>query len=202
MYWLVFAKGFALSASLIVAIGAQNAFLLRQAVRREFVWSIIVLFTLSDALLITIGVLGAGTSIRRLPWLLPVARWSGAALLATYGVAAFGRLWSQRGLDAADARGPRSLAAVLATAVGFTYLNPHVYLDTVLLVGSVGAAQPAWGRLPFALGATCASAAWFTTLGLGGRWLGPVLARKSAWRIVDALVAATMLGLAAGLVLS
>jgi L-lysine exporter family protein LysE/ArgO len=192
--WLAFSTGFAVCASLIIAIGAQNAFLLRQAIRNQFVIPIVLLFVGSDALLLTSGVAGGSAALGAIPWLVPLAKWLGVGFLATYGASALRRAFSPDGLVAAPTGEGASAGAgaVLGAALGFTYLNPHVYLDTVLLIGSIGATQPTAGKLPFVLGAACASATWFTLLGAGGRLLAPLFARPAAWRVIEATTAATM----------
>jgi L-lysine exporter family protein LysE/ArgO len=202
MTWLSFPTGFGVCASLIVAIGAQNAFLLRQAVRGEHVLPLVILFAACDALLITAGVAGGAAVLGATPWLLPVVRWAGAGFLVTYGILAVRRAVRPGALVAAAGRRPSSARAVILTGGAFTVLNPHVYLDTVLLVGSIGAAQPAGGKLPFVLGATCASISWFTLIGIAGRRLAPVMARPAVWRGLEAMTAAIMFGTAFALVRS
>ncbi|MBA85293.1 LysE/ArgO family amino acid transporter [Thalassobius sp. S69A] len=191
--------GFGLGLSLILAIGAQNAFVLRQGVRREHVFAVCLTCALSDALLIAAGVSGFGALVTKLPWLEPLMRWGGAAFLIVYGARAFWAAW--RGgahLDAAQA-GRASLKGVLLTCLLLTWANPHVYLDTVVLLGSV-AAQYA-DRLNFALGAMTASFVFFFSLGYGARLLAPLFARPVAWRILDVLVGLIMWTVAASLLL-
>jgi L-lysine exporter family protein LysE/ArgO len=184
--------GFAVCASLIVAIGAQNAFLLRQAVRGEHIRALVVLFAVCDAMLITAGVAGGAALLDATPWLLPLVQWGGAGFLISYGLLAARRALRAGALVAATGTRPSSRRAALLTGLAFTILNPHVYLDTVLLIGSIGAAQPAGGKLPFVLGATGASVAWFTLIGVTGRRLAPILARPAVWRAIDAVTAAIM----------
>lgn len=191
--------GFLLAASLIVAIGAQNAFVLRQGLRREHVGTVVLFCALADALLMTLGVAGVGAALASMPALSAALTALGAGFLALYGLAALNRAWRARqaGLTANTAAASRG--AVLAQAAAFTLLNPHVYLDTVLLVGAVGAQQsPPW-RPWFLAGACAASALWFSSLGYGAARLAPWFARPSAWRKLDALVGLTMLVLAATL---
>jgi len=250
--------GLGLGLSLIVAIGAQNVFLLRQGVRRERVLALVVLFALSDAVLIVAGVAGLGALIGAVPWFVDVARWVGAAFVAGYGLMAAKRairpsgeaLDAGEGLDADVADGPATaasaapdtpstggsataprgaavevapelVATAAATATGaradapaprfaatglgvivsglaLTWLNPHVYLDTVVLLGSI-AATYGEGRWLFALGAMLGSALWFTALGFGARHLGRWLRSPRAWRILDGVIAVTMLAIAARL---
>ena len=198
-HWESFPAGFAASSALIAAIGAQNAFVLRLGLHGRHVAPIVLLCIASDALLVAAGVLGMGTLIAASPVVLSVARWGGAAFLCAYGLVALRRAWLARsgGLEAADSRGG-SLASAVATALGFTFLNPHVYLDTVVLLGAIGSAQPLAGRVPFIAGATGASAVWFVALGFGARRLSPLFARPHAWRILDAGIGALMLLLAVG----
>lgn len=190
--------GFSLGFSLILAIGAQNAFVLRQGLRREHVFPIVLTCALSDALLIAAGVAGFGALARAVPWLEPVMRYGGAAFLLVYGGRAFLAAW--RGgetMEAGQAAG--SLRAALLTCLALTWLNPHVYLDTVVLLGAVSAQYD--DRLGFALGAMTASFVFFFSLGYGARLLAPLFARPVAWRLLDLLVGAVMWGIAAKLAL-
>jgi L-lysine exporter family protein LysE/ArgO len=191
--------GFALSASLIVAIGAQNAFVLRQGLAREHVGAVVWFCAISDALLMGAGVLGMGRAVAALPALARLMTAAGALFLAAYGARALARAWRPVVLSAGSGAERRSRRAVLAQAAAFTLLNPHVYLDTVLLVGAVGAQQPQGLRLAFLTGACAASVSWFLALGYGARWLAPWFARPAAWRVLDALIGVTMWILAAAL---
>lgn len=193
-------SGFALSAALIMAIGAQNLFVLRQGLRGEHVGPIVLFFGMSDALLIAAGVGGIGAFLSAAPQLATVLALGGAAFLAWYGIAALRRMASP-GAMAVAATGGVSLGRAMATGAAFTFLNPHVYLDTVLLMGAAGSAQPEALRPVFVLGAAMASFTWFAALGYGARLLQPVFTRPAAWRILDALVGIVMLTLAASLVL-
>jgi L-lysine exporter family protein LysE/ArgO len=192
-------SGFGLGLSLILAIGAQNAFVLRQGLRGEHVWLVALICAASDAALVTAGVLGFGALVEAAPWVVPLLRWGGAAFLLAYGARAFASAW--RGGEALDP-GQRSAGPgrAAATALALTWLNPHVYLDTVVLVGAVAAGQPA--PAAFGLGAASASLLFFAALGFGARLLRPLFVRPSAWRLLDALVAVTMAALAARLVLA
>lgn len=191
--------GFALGASLIIAIGAQNAFVLRQGLRREHVGTVVLFCAGADALLMALGVSGVGGALAAAPSLAAALTALGAAFLALYGLRALWRATRPALIDASSGAGAGSRRAALAQAAAFTLLNPHVYLDTVLLVGTVGAQQaPAW-RPHFLLGACLASALWFTALGYGARALAPWFARPVAWRVLDLAVGLTMLVLAAGL---
>jgi L-lysine exporter family protein LysE/ArgO len=191
--------GFANSIALIAAIGAQNAFVLRQGLRREHVWAVVITCAVSDALLIALGVAGLGGAIAGRPMLLQVAKWCGAAFLLGYAVLAARRAMRPAVLDPGDAR-PATLRATLVACLAFTYLNPHVYLDTVLLLGAV-ASQHRY-QWVFAAGAAAASAVWFAALGGAARKLAPVLARPAAWRVLDGTVATIMVAIALGLLLS
>jgi L-lysine exporter family protein LysE/ArgO len=193
-----FLSGFALSAALIVAIGAQNLFVLRQGLRAEHVGPIVLFFGLSDALLIAAGVSGVGAFLAAAPQLTTALALGGAAFLGWYGFTALRRMASPSSLSAAAGAG-MPLGRALATGAAFTFLNPHVYLDTVLLMGTAGSAQPEDLRPIFALGAAAASFTWFATLGYGARLLQPVFARPSAWRALDLVVGIVMLSLAASL---
>ena len=195
-----FVQGLALSFGLIVAIGAQNAFVLRQGLRREHVGSVVLFCALSDALLMTAGVLGMAQAIGEHPGFARALALAGAAFLATYGGLALHRARQSNQLQAAQAGVGLSLAGAVAQAAAFTVLNPHVYLDTVLLVGSIGAQQPAGLRPWFVAGASVASLSWFGLLGFGARWLAPWFARPMAWQILDGLIGVTMWVLAVLLV--
>lgn len=192
--------GLGLGLSLIVAIGAQNAFVLRQGLRREHIVPVILICALSDAALIALGIAGAGWVFDRLPWLVDVVRWVGALFLLGYGLLAARRAIRPKALAAAsgDATGSK-LWAVVGTTVALTWLNPHVYLDTVVLLGSIASTHGS-DRWWFGAGAGLASIAWFTALGLGARLLAPVFARPIAWRILDGLIAVVMLSIAVSLV--
>lgn len=200
-----FLAGLGLGLSLIVAIGAQNAFVLRQGIRREHVLVVVAICALSDAALIVVGISGIGVVIEKFPVALVVIRLAGAAFLLVYGVLAARRAFRPAALDAAADPGARSLASVALTTLALTWLNPHVYLDTVLLLGSVanatgGAADG--GRWAFGAGAVLASLAWFTALGFGARLLRPLFAKPVAWRVLDGAVAVTMIAIGLKLVFS
>jgi L-lysine exporter family protein LysE/ArgO len=184
--------------SLIVAIGAQNAFVLRQGLAREHVGVVVAICAVADLLLIVAGVAGIGAIVERAPLAVDVVRWLGVAFLTWYGVTS---LLRARHADALQAEGGRSLSrrGAAVRAVALTFLNPHVYLDTVLLLGSLAAHQGDDGRWWFALGASVASLAWFTGLGYGARLLSPLLARRRAWQVLDVLIGLTMLAIAVSL---
>lgn len=187
-----FSQGLVLGLGLIVAIGAQNAFVLRQGLRREHVGSIVVFCAAADAVLILAGVMGMARALGERPGLAMLLSLAGAAFLAWYGWKALRRARRPSALTAGGGDVAVGRAAALAQAAAFTLLNPHVYLDTVLLVGSVGARQPASLRPAFVAGASCASALWFTLLGVGARRLAPVFAHPRAWQVLDLLIGVTM----------
>jgi L-lysine exporter family protein LysE/ArgO len=195
--------GLALGLSLIIAIGAQNAFVLRQGLRREHVLLVVAICALSDVALIAFGIGGGGLLFTALPWLVEVVRWVGAAFLLLYGLFAARRALRPAPLASEDA-GPAKTAsalAVAATCLALTWLNPHVYLDTVLLLGSV-ANTHGDARWAFGVGAGVGSILWFSTLGFGARLLAPMFARPIAWRVLDGIIAVVMIVLAVSLGIS
>jgi L-lysine exporter family protein LysE/ArgO len=193
-------SGLAAGLSLIVAIGAQNAFVLRQGLARRHVGLVVAVCAASDALLIAAGVAGLGALVTRAPVALEVIRWVGAAFLIGYGTRAVVKAWRGESMPEPAERARTGGAGVLATTLGLTWLNPHVYLDTVVLLGSMAAPHGA-ARWWFALGAMLGSVLWFTALGLGARLLVPVFRRRSAWRVLDGVIAVVMFLLAAQLLL-
>jgi L-lysine exporter family protein LysE/ArgO len=195
-----FVQGLALGLGLIVAIGAQNAFVLRQGLRREHVGTVVLFCALADAVLIVAGVSGMAQALGRSPNLARALALAGAVFLAAYGWQALRRARRAQHLQVARGGAGLSRRAALAQAAAFTLLNPHVYLDTVLLVGSIGAQQPAALRGWFVAGASSASLGWFGLVGYGARWLAPWFGRPRAWQVLDGLIAATMFVLAALLV--
>ncbi len=198
---MTFLAGLGLGLSLIVAIGAQNVYVLRQGLRKERVGLVVAICALSDAVLIIAGVAGLGALVALAPWWVTAARWAGAAFLVGYGLLAAKRaLWpAGEGLEVSrpGAGGARSIAL---TTLALTWLNPHVYLDTVFLLGSV-ASTHGDARWLFASGAVLGSFVWFTTLGFGARYLSRILARPGAWRVLDGAIAVVMVVIAVGLVL-
>ncbi len=195
-----FIQGLLLSLGLIVAIGAQNAFVLRQGLRREHVGSVVLFCAVADAVLITAGVMGMAQALGNSPGLARALALAGAVFLALYGWRALRRARHPQQLNAAEGGEGLSRGAAVAQAAAFTLLNPHVYLDTVLLVGSIGAQQPATLRGWFVAGASTASLCWFGLLGFGARWLAPFFARPRAWQVLDGLIGITMWVLATLLV--
>ncbi|WP_159794336.1 LysE/ArgO family amino acid transporter [Puerhibacterium puerhi] len=200
-------SGLGFGLSLIVAIGAQNMFVLRQGLRREHVGVVVAACTLSDVVLIGAGVAGAGALLGAVPWLVTVMRVGGAAFLLVYAALAARRALRPTGAtlqpDQAARPGPdrAGAAAVLGTALAITWLNPHVYLDTLVMLGSIAGGHGD-GRWWFAGGAMLGSLLWFTALGYGARLLRPVFARPGAWRVLDGVIAAVMVALAVGLLLA
>jgi len=191
--------GFATSLSLIVAIGAQNAFVLRQGIRNEHVPPVVILCAVSDLVLIMAGVAGVGALVTAHPQLLTIARYGGAAFLVGYGLLAARRAFRPTTLTPSDA-GPASLKSVLLTCLALTFLNPHVYLDTVVLLGTL-ASQQGDARWRFGAGAAAASLVWFFGLGFGARRLAGLFAKPSTWRVLDGVIALTMIGLGVSLAL-
>jgi L-lysine exporter family protein LysE/ArgO len=190
--------GLGLGLSLIVAIGAQNAFVLRQGLRLEHVTAVVAVCLVSDVVLIVAGVGGAGALITRVPDVVRAVCFAGAAFLLVYGLMAARRVLRPAALllDSAGARA--GLAATVTTCLALTWLNPHVYLDTVVLLGSLAGTYDD-RRWWFAAGAALGSAVWFIGLGYGARLLRPVFARPTAWRVLDAVIAVVMISLAVSL---
>lgn len=200
-FWAPALAGFSLGGGLIVAIGAQNAFVLRLGLLRSHVFAICLLCALSDAVLIVLGIAGLGTLVQRSPMLLTAVTYGGALFLFVYGLMAFRRVLTPEAMKTAQKETP-TLAAAVATALAFTFLNPHVYLDTVLLLGSFSAKYLGQERIAFGIGAVTASFAWFFGLGYGARLLAPVFARPLAWQVLDVLIGSVMWLLAASLLFS
>ena len=192
-------EGFLLGASLIVAIGAQNAFVLRQGLARSHVFAVASICAMSDLVLIAAGVGGLGTLVREAPALLTVVSLGGGAFLAVYGLMSFRRAVRPGALAPADCS-TAGLAATIATCLALTFLNPHVYLDTVVLIGALSGRHPGAGAVAFGAGAGLASVIWFYGLGYGARLAAPIFARPKAWQILDTLIGVVMLVLAARLV--
>ena len=197
MFQTAFA-GFYLGFSLILAIGAQNAFVLRQGLRRAHVLPVVLTCALSDAVLIAVGVGGFSIVTEVIPWIAPALRYGGAAFLIWYGACSFRAMW--RGGEALQAAntGSGSLRAALMTCLALTWLNPHVYLDTVLLIGSI-ATQYGDNALWFGVGAVSSSFVFFISLGFGARVLAPLFARPLAWQVLDGIIGLVMWAIAAKL---
>ncbi|HZZ09706.1 MAG TPA: LysE/ArgO family amino acid transporter [Paraburkholderia sp.] len=202
MNWLSFSHGAALCASLIVTIGAQNAFVLRQGIMRSHVGKIVVLCALSDFILIGAGVGGASVLVERYPVFVHAMLYVGLAYLAWFGVNALRRavrpghaVLEANAQSAVKPPVQRAMPIILMT-LAFTWLNPHVYLDTFLLIGTAGAREPEGARAAFALGAMAVSGIWFVGLGYGARALAPLFRRATAWRVLDGAIGSMVLLLA------
>lgn len=194
-------KGLGLGAGLIIAIGSQNAHVLRMGLRRQHVGLTVLLCIAFDVLLIAAGVAGMGAAIEGNPLLLGLAQWGGAAFLSWYGLRAWRAAWANHALQVNQAAVAMSARQALSAVAALSLLNPHVYLDTVLLLGAVGGQQAGAGKLWFALGAISSSVLWFVLLGFGARLLSPLFARPLAWRVLDGMIGAVMLSLAGTLAL-
>jgi L-lysine exporter family protein LysE/ArgO len=192
--------GFFLGLSLIVAIGAQNAFILRQGLRREHVLPLVLTCAISDAILIALGVAGFATVLSRVEWLEPVLRYGGAAFLIAYALRSAHSAWTGGNSLRAGETAGTSLRTALLTCLAFTWLNPHVYLDTVVLLGSIST-RYAGHEVAFALGAMTASFFFFFSLGYGARLLAPLFARPASWRVLDGIIALVMASIAIKLLL-
>lgn len=195
-------QGFTLGASLIIAIGSQNAFVLRQGLRREHVFTICSICFLCDALLILLGVGGFGALVASSQKLMLMARWGGALFLLFYGVRSFLSAFKAETLIADESKSAASgLTWAIATTLALTLLNPHVYLDTVILLGSIAGQLPEKDRVAFAVGSICASMIWFYGLGYGSRILAPVFRTQIAWKILDVSIGCVMWLIAVNLLL-
>lgn len=194
-----FISGFLLSFGLIMAIGSQNAFVLRQGIRGQHVLPLVLTCAISDALLITAGVVGFAQIIAMVPWLDPAMRYSGALFLLIYGAISMRSAFrgQAEGLNPVD-QPDSPLWPTILTCLALTWLNPHVYLDTVVLLGTVSSQYDpmAWS---FGMGAASASFVFFFSLGFGAQILRPVFAKPTSWRVLDGLVALIMWSIAAGL---
>jgi L-lysine exporter family protein LysE/ArgO len=190
--------GFFVGASLIIAIGAQNAFILRQGLMRQHVFVLCLICALSDAFLIVLGVGGFGAIISSKPLLLTITKWGGAAFLLAYAFLAFRRAFNTQVLNA-GAPDPISLTSAIATCLALTFLNPHVYLDTVILLGGVSVQFGEENRFAFGAGAVVASFVWFFALGYGARLLDPIFAKPVSWRVLDIGIGLIMTSIAISL---
>jgi L-lysine exporter family protein LysE/ArgO len=196
-----FAAGMGLGASLIIAIGAQNAYVLRQGLRREHVAQSVAICIGIDVALIALGVGGMGALLGQMPRLLNLIRWAGVLFLLAYGARALHAAWRGAGHLEASAVTPQTAGAAALTVLALSLLNPHVYLDTVVLLGAIGASRGWPDRFWFAVGAMCASTIWFTGLGYGARLLIPIFSRDMAWRVLDLVIGAVMWAIALSLAL-
>jgi len=203
MNWTAYSHGAALCASLIVTIGAQNAFVLRQGIMRSHVGKIVTLCTLSDFVLIAAGVGGASAMATRYPRIVEVVLYGGLAYLAWFGLSSLRRAWRPGHAvidisgDQPAAAGPQTGWSVVLMTLAFTWLNPHVYVEVILLIGTAGAREPAGSHAAFALGAMTISLFWFTALGYGARLLAPLFRKAAAWRVLDGAIGSMVLFVAA-----
>lgn len=194
-------KGMGTGAGLIIAIGAQNAFVLTQGLRREYHWPIAGICSLFDAVCIVLGAAGMGALVSQSPVLLEITKWGGALFLTWYGLNAFRSAFNTHSLKGEN-RGVSSLKQAVVTTLAITALNPHVYLDTVVLLGSIGSQQAEGLQIWFTVGAVCASFMWFFSLSFGARWLAPLFAKPIAWRVLDLTIALVMWSIALSLILN
>ena len=191
---IAFLPGFLTGLSLIIAIGAQNAFVIRQGLTKKHVLLVVSICAISDALLILLGVAGLGALISGLPWLLEIIRWFGVAYLTWFGIRSLRLAFKTQALDASGVQSGSAKTVVLAV-LGFTFLNPHVYLDTVILLGSIGN-QFGPDKWWFALGGALASVVWFSSIGFGAMAASKFMAKPVFWKVLDLLIAAVMFGIA------
>lgn len=194
--------GLLTGAGLIIAIGAQNVFVLRQGIRREHVLPVVAVCTASDIVLILAGVIGLGAVVTAHPQVVDLATFAGAGYLLVLAALAGRRAMRPAAIDAGNAVAATSRWAAVGTAVALTWLNPHVYLDTVITLGAIANTHGSQSKWVFAAGACAASLLWFTALGFGSGKLAPLFARPRAWRLLDVLVAVVMGSLGAGLIVS
>jgi L-lysine exporter family protein LysE/ArgO len=191
---IAFFPGLLTGLSLIIAIGAQNAFVIRQGLTKKHVFLVVAICAISDALLILLGVAGLGALISGLPWLLEIIRWFGVAYLTWFGIRSIRSAFKTQTLDASGAQSASAKTVVLSV-LGFTFLNPHVYLDTVILLGSIGNqfGQDKWW---FALGGAVASILWFSSIGFGAKAASRFMSKPVFWKVLDLVIAAVMFGIA------
>ena len=195
-----FLTGLLLGGSLIIAIGSQNAYVLKQGLIRSHIFIICLICALSDALLITIGTTGIGTIIEKHPDWLKAITWFGAIYLFIFGIMSFRAALSNQTLDAASTNTSQNIKIILSTVLALTFLNPHVYLDTVLLIGSIASPYANNERFYFTLGAISASFIWFFSLGYGARLLIPLFKKPSAWKFLNNLIGIIMWWIAYSLI--
>ena len=191
---LAFLPGFLTGLSLIIAIGAQNAFVIRQGLTKKHVLLVVLICAVSDALLIFLGVAGLGALISGLPWLLEIIRWFGVAYLSWFGVKALMSAFKTQSLDASGVQSASAKTVVLSV-LGFTFLNPHVYLDTVILLGSIGN-QFGPDKWWFAIGGAVASVVWFSSIGFGAKAASRFMSKPIFWKVLDLLIAVVMFSIA------
>ena len=202
MYATPFFEGLMTGLALIVAIGAQNAFVLKQGIMRNHIFSIVLTCALIDALLIAIGVQGLGLIFTTSSLLILCAKWGGAAFLGYYGFRSFRAVFKTQSLEISHSHAKPSLKSTLLTVLALSLLNPHVYLDTVVLLGSIGAKFIGPHRNSFMLGAMCGSFIWFFSLGYGAKFLIPLFKKPLSWKILDGLIGVIMWTIAVSLILS
>lgn len=201
----IFVKGFLMGASLIIAIGVQNAFVLRQGLKQRHVLATVITAALCDVALIAAGVLGFGLIIEQFPALITIVTWGGAAFLFVYGMKSFYSAFKTQHLDQEQAKGMAgegTLAKTISVLLAVSLLNPHVYLDTVILLGGISASFEGMGRYVFGIGAMCASVVWFFGLGYGARLLAPLFEKPRAWQVLDIVIGIVMWGIALSLILN
>ena len=191
---IAFIPGLLTGLSLIIAIGAQNAFVIRQGLTRKHVFLVVAICAISDVLLILLGVAGLGALISGLPWLLETIRWFGVAYLTWFGIKSLMSAFKSQSLEATGLQSAGAKTVVLSV-LGFTFLNPHVYLDTVILLGSIGNqfGQDKWW---FALGAAVGSVLWFSSIGFGAKAASRFMSKPVFWKVLDSVIAAVMFGIA------
>ncbi len=196
----VFLQGIGVGAGLIMAIGAQNVFVLSQGIRKQYHWLIALICSLSDVLLIFIGAAGVGTLVAGNHALQAGAAWLGAGFLGWYGLRAFMGIFKDHALEQKK-QGDANVRIIVLTALALTFFNPHVYIDTILLLGSIGGQYPAGDRYLFALGASVSSIVWFFSLSFGGALLAPLFKKSLSWKILNVFVCLTMWTIAVQLVM-
>jgi len=196
----IFFTGLLLGGSLIIAIGSQNAYVLKQGLLKSHVFLICLICAVSDALLITLGTSGVGVIIKQNPEWLKWISWFGAAYLSLFAIISFRSAFSGETLKTATANTSQNTKTVITTVLALTFLNPHVYLDTVLLIGSIAAPYSADDKILFTFGAVSASFIWFFGLGYGARFLAPLFAKPSAWKTLNLIIGLVMLWIAYGLI--
>lgn len=190
---IAFLPGFFAGLSLIVAIGAQNAFVIRQGLTRQHVFVVVAICALCDAALIALGIAGLGAIIQGLPWLLEIIRWFGVVYLSWFGIKSIRSAFKSQVMDASGVQ-TTSLSKVIAAVLGFTLLNPHVYLDTVILLGSIS--NQFADKWAFGFGAMSASAVWFSSIGFGAKAASRFMSKPIFWRVLDSIIAVIMFSIA------
>lgn len=195
-------KGFAASASLIIAIGAQNAFVIRQGLRRQHLFFTALFCSFIDALLISLGVLGIGELLTAYPLFIELSQYMAVLFLIFYGALSLKSSLSPKALNYLQKEESFTLQKTVLLLIGFSLFNPHVYLDTVILLGSIASQYGSYEQIYFAIGAISASFIWFFTITYGSRFLAPLLSRKHSWRVIDCLIAFIMWGIAMSLVVA